>query len=517
MRLPRLLVPLVVIVLLIAFGAWRFVGAKPAEPLVPPSEASAVQAADAPASALDATEETRAELESAQTSARAPALAAPKPRAAPVASSTRLRGRVVRGPGRTPVAGASVRCAESADGLPEGLLRRDLSGAIDGRGIRSGRPVHKPHPECTSGADGRFEFGELDPQQSYTLSASAPGSGFVEDLRGLAPSDDEHLLVVQTVYRADLVALDENGEGIDAHGLEFLRYAQDAQVGDCRALELPEVRRARAALGGYGDLGLDDGLHELESSRAGTAGTRSYRFASDCDASRLGPFKVLVCCPGFERQDFEFYAWPADVQAPPTQLRLSRRSHVGSLLVHQDCSCTSAVCGHLCEGTLELESTEDGVEPRTLELSGRVREQQLVDLRAGSWRARVRARSGTFAFPPRDEPAAELVIGDGAQAILRVPVGNLGALRFQLGDGNGLPARGDALLECVGVSGPGARVPLWPGVLLRGIEAGPHEFRIVSRTSDPGVGHVPGSTGGDYDLRVEAKAGETVVVPVQMP
>ena len=293
---------------------------------------------------------------------------------------------------------------------------------------------------------------------------------------------------MKRIYVAQICATDENGHEL-VGGAEFLRYARAAQPGECESIPIR-----------------DGELVEESGPR------RSYRFASDCDLASLGPFTVLVTSPGFEREDFEFWAFPAGSSATPTVCRLKRASELrGTLRLQQECACANSVCDHLLKGRIDFEPVDVEHKPLSFELTGLVREELFQEIPAGSWRVRVHALAGSFCFPPASEPAAEIVIGEG-QSLFTLPVGKLGAIRWALrGAHAGMPAQPVFLSE-----DPGPKQQLWMSLVMRGLEPGVHIYHLSK-------GVVTGLEGGDwnaisggFELRVGVTAGEATLATVHI-
>lgn len=501
MRPPRSLLLLLLLAVLLAGGAWMLVRTKPA--------IDASEIAEAPAPALAAPKSESAPLESNSVAVRtaepqaAPALPG-KHAPIPLANSTRIRGRLVRGAGELPVAGITVRCAKQVprESPPTRLVREDGS-----RILFDGMDAETPAPAAgaVSGADGSFEFTDLDRGALYALTARGIGWSLVAPLTDVAPSEEPVTLALRRVYVARVSAVDENGEPPPGE-CEYLRYARIAAEGECDSVPLRD-----SVYHAIHEIQLPPGIGEPPRPSS-----RSYTFASDCDQARLGPFRALVCSPGFEREDFEFWAFPEEVQAQPTLFRLRRAAaSTGMLRVHQDCECSDAVCAHLLEGRLVLEPADGGAQPLEFELTGLVREQVFANIPGGSWRARVVAKAGGYSYPAAQLPPAELVIGS-EPALLHVPVEKLGAIRWKLrGPGEELAAEGLPLRFGEGASQ--TSVELWMSVVMRGVEGGTQEFEFAAARCASVEGASCSVGPVNARVLVEVKPGQTQTVVVHTP
>jgi hypothetical protein len=470
----RLLALLAALLLLLACGAWLFVRTPTVAPIR--AESSTAPALSVPPdSAL---------LEANAVPKREAAAAAP---AQPISNSTVIRGRVVRGKEQFPVIGVEVRCTtEIPPTMLEGSVARDE---------RTGRMVMRhgalPDPSqlnSTSGVDGSFQFTDLDRSALYTLSVRDPSWDLAPPMTHIPPAEEERVLAVKRIYVAQILAADENGHELEG-GCEFLRYVRVAAPGECESIPNREGEPVEAVGPG-----------------------RTYRFASDCELASLGPFTVLVTAPGFEHQDFEFWAFPAGSSATPTVLRLKRAAELrGTLRLHQECACTNTPCDHLLEGRIELEPGDAQHKPLSFDLTGLVREEVLQEIPAGTWRVRVHALAGSFCFPPAGEPPAEIVIGEG-QSLFTLPVGKLGAIRWKLrGVHDELPVQPVFLSE---EAGPTKQ--LWMSLVMRGLEAGVHTLRMTKGTLTSLEGGEWNAVEGGFELRVEVTAGETKVATVHL-
>ena len=500
MRPPRLLALLIVLAALLATGAWWFVRQQPAAVASEPTDSAEIEAHKSGEAALESntTAERKAE----------PAIAESGPNAKQhpivLADSTRIHGRVVRGALELPVAGLEIVCTQ--DLAP---MRIETPFVIDDDGKRMfGMPANMPkgsRSSCTSAADGSFEFKGLDRASLYTLSARGNGWVLVAPLASIAPSEEPRVLAVQRIYVARVLALDEDGKP-PASECQYLRYVRIAGPGECDSVPLADSP--------------PQNFRDLKLPAANEAATpsegRSYTFASDCDAARLGPFRVLICCSGFERQDFEFWAYPEEQQAEATVLRMQRAAVVtGSLRVHQDCECKESSCAHLLEGRVVLEPVEPGAQTLEFELTGLVREQTFLGIPGGTWHARVFAKHGGWCHPPLGEPPLEIVCAHAA-SLLHLPVGNLGAIRWKL-RGPAEQLASEALPLNWRENGAPASVQLWMSVVMRGIEAGAHEFEFDAArySSVEGASCVVGPA--KARLSVDVKPGETQTVVVHTP
>jgi hypothetical protein len=378
---------------------------------------------------------------------------------------------------------------------------------IDDDGQRVfGAPAKLPEvsrSSCRSAADGSFEFADLDRGSLYRLTARGLGWLLVEPLAQVAPSEEPRTLAVRRVYVARVLAADEEGKP-PASECQYLRYARVAGPGECESVPVGDSPA--------------NALRDIRLPPANGAEPvpegRSYSFASDCDAARLGPFRMLVCCAGFERQDFEFWAYPEEQHADTTLLRLQRTAAPAGLLrVQQDCGCDASFCEHLLEGRIELEPADGAQKPLTFELTGLVREQSFRDIPSGTWRVRARARFGGFCHPAEDAAPLEISIGE-APALLCIPVEKLGAIRWKLrGPGDQLASEGLAVLWR-GERGAESSAQLWMSVVMRGLEAGPQSFEFdgARYANVEGARYAPSGTKARLEVDVRPGATQTVVV-----
>src|SRR5690349_17443854 len=497
MRRPRLLALLILLAALLALGAWTLMHERPAA--VENALASAPEA-EAARDALLAVEPEA--LPQRQEASEGSAVAVP------LANSDRIRGRVVRGRDAIPVAGVEVRCWMN---LPptriEGPVRFD---SFSGRLFSQGGPLpESTSVRRTSAPDGRFEFPNLDRGARYVLEARGSGWTLVERLVDLAPSEEECTLVVQRIYVARVLATDEQGVPPET-SCQYLRYARVAGPGDCASLPLTEPPPSPSK-----KIQLPAGVDPLP----GPPGER-YAFTSDCDSPRLGPFRILICCAGFQRQDFEFWAYPEGMDGGVTEFRLQRVSdQAGTLRVVQDCGCKGSICEHLLEGELHLESVDGSQKPLEFELTGLAREQVFADLPVGSWRLRVRARNGGFCYPGAEAAPMEVTIG-AEPAVVQLPVASLGMIRWSLRGPGEVPVGRPLELNWQG-SGPGETATLWTSLVMRGVESGPRVFELSGRKFDlteTKLDHVEGardvSSGEQMRIEVDVLAGETRTVVV---
>lgn len=466
MRRPRLLALLIVIAALLALGAWTFMHERPG------AVESALASAPAPEATRDALLAVEPEALPQRQVAAAPIV--------PLASSNRIRGRVVRGPLAIPVAGVEVRCTKL---LPQTRLEgsvRIISAKLP--------PPEEPQASCTSGSDGGFEFTGLDRGALYTLRARGLGWVLLEPLGALAPAEEERTLAVRRIYTARVLATDENGLP-PKPSPQYLRYARTAATGECESLPLGQ-------------------------SAAGT--DQSYEFASDCDAPTLGPFRIMIRCDGFKVQDFEFWAYPEGFQADVTTFRLKRvRNDSGMLHLVQTCGKEEDFCEHLVEGMLELEPA-DGSAPLRFDLTGLVREQTFDGIPQGRCRLRVHARLGGFSYPGVGEPPEEIAIGP-EPLNFQLPVRNLGAIRWKLRGPGDEPAGERVRILRRGSDGSEESTELWMNVVMRGVPAGEHAFEIGSDKFTSVEGAYASAGSGRSILHVQVAPGETQTVVVHTP
>jgi len=424
--------------------------------------------------------------------------------AVPLASSDRIRGRVVRGRDAIPVAGVEVRCWKN---LPptrvEGPFRFDeLSGRMLGQ---NGPLPESPSLRCTSGPDGRFEFPDLDRSAHYALEARGRGWVLVERLADVAPSEEELILAVQRVYVSQVLAIDESGASLP-DSCQYLRYARVPAPGECTSLPFAELQTSAWPI--------RQASFRTDQPRYRTG--EQYAFTSDCDAPRLGPFRILICCAGFERQDFEFWAYPEGFPSEVTTFRLRRaQDDSGALHVRQVCDCTGSSCGHLVEGTLQLASADASAEALQFYLTGTSREQEFGGIPKGRWRLQAYARYGGFSSPSERRSPVDIEIGE-KPALFEIQVRELGAISWQV------RAPGDRM----------ASEPLWivrratdreestnisSSVVMRGIPAGEHEFELDARKYSRVEGALVKASSGGSVLQVHVLPGETQLVVVHTP
>jgi hypothetical protein len=399
--------------------------------------------------------------------------------------------------------GMEVRCARTlADLLEQEPIGSDAD--LSNLGVAAWANSPPSRMNCHSDVEGRFEFNELEGGQEYMLVALGSGWAMTEELADLLPSDEERLLVLQRIYAAALCATDEAGMPV-GNRCEFLRYVRAVRSDECPATECSGsvvIRELSDAL----DLG--DPLQSVVASPK-----CNYRFASDCDLPQLGPFRVLVCCPGFERQDFEFWARPAGVREAPDELRLRRLSEEsGSLVIRQDCPCTEKQCAHMLQLEAELIPTRTGLPERRQQLWSFDRETRLDAIPVGTYNVRLRAPQGTFAYPPLDEPPAAVDIKAG-ETLLRIPLGHLGVLRWQWNDGKSEQLQNPVHIELLSRGGlsnePVMRSDVWVSAEMRGIEQGSHVFRLSGARIDSVDGGELRAIDGAWELRADVQAGQT--------
>ena len=287
MRPPRLLALLIVLAALLAAGAWWFVRQQPAAVASEPTDSAEIEAHKSGELTILVGKQVEAALEINTTAERKaePAIAESGPNAKQhpiaLADSTRIHGRVVRGALELPVAGLEIVCTQ--DLAP---MRIETPFVIDDDGKRMfGMPANMPkgsRSSCTSAADGSFEFKGLDRASLYTLSARGNGWVLVAPLASIAPSEEPRVLAVQRIYVARVLALDEDGKP-PASECQYLRYVRIAGPGECDSVPLADSP--------------PQNFRDLKLPAANEAATpsegRSYTFASDCDAARLGPFRGL--------------------------------------------------------------------------------------------------------------------------------------------------------------------------------------------------------------------------------
>jgi len=381
--------------------------------------------------------------------------------AADAPSSTRIRGRVVHGSEDLPVAGLVVH-------------------ALPGQGLGAQLSQRLPAiVQRTSGADGRFEFEDCSPERIHTLIVGGLGTGwFLGNPVHTRPSEEELLLRVKRLYSASLRALGEDGHPPTRH-VAFL-----------------EVGRAAGQVEGAAEI--------LSQSAPDTVGGAAYRIQlmSADDLPRLGPFHVRITCPGYETRRFEFWAQPEEQPAHVTELQLVRNAEVfGTLALNAECGCSDRACYHGFSGQLVLQPADRSQSSLAFEVTGH---------------ARVRANTGGFCFPRASEQAADLVIGAG-RTDWRVPVSNLGEIRWEVRDPDGNFSNASMTLECK-LPG-GAEHPNWCGSMdvYTGLEAGTREFHLAGGVLDKLEGGSFSVAGDGYDLRVDVVAGEsrTVVMHVR--
>jgi hypothetical protein len=472
MRRPRLLALLILFAALLALGVWTLM----------PAHSSAFASTLASAPEHEAQSDAPLALEPELAPQRQDAAVALAP-AAPLANSDRIRGRVVRGRVAIPVAGVVVDCSKiAAPTRRVGPVRIDLGARFQ---------TEEPGPSCTSGPDGSFEFKQLDRGALYTLSAGGSGWMLLEPLAAIAPSEDERTLTVGRIYVARVLATDENDVPID-RGCQYLRYARVPGPGECKSMPC------------------DSSPPRLEPGGR-TAGA-VYEFASDCDAPSLGPFRILICCSGFERQDFEFWAYPKGFRSDATTFRLRRsQDKAGMLRVHQECGCGGASCEHLLEGRLDLEALDGTQNPQSFDLEGLVREQLFTNVPAGRWRARVHAKYGGFCYPAADQAAVEITIGD-EPALLPIAVADLGAIHFVV------QVDGERLEEIpLAWQGQGGTTSLWTSLVMRGVVSGSHTFESTAASCGGVEGARYTASGEKVYIAVDVVPGETRTVTIHPP
>jgi hypothetical protein len=318
----------------------------------------------------------------------------------------------------------------------------------------------------------------------------------VEPLAAVAPSEEERVLAVRRIYTARVLATDENGLP-PVGGCQYLRYARSPGPGECESVQLSQS--------------------SVSSEAEGSAANQFYEFASDCDAPSLGPFRILICSAGFERQDFEFWAYPEGFQAEVTTFRLKRvQDDTGMLRLWQLCGCKESFCPHLVEGELELEPAEGSGKWLRFDLTGLVREQDFAGIPKGRWRLRVRALKGGFSFPSENDPPQEIAIG--AEALLfHLPVGNLGAIRWQLRGTTEELAREQLRILRRGTDGSEESTAVWMSVVMRGVPAGEQAFEVQTDKFSRVEGAFATAGGGRSILHVQVAPGETQTVVVHAP
>jgi len=474
MHRPRLLALLILFAALLALGAWTLMHERPG------AVENALASAPEPEAARDALLAVDPEAHPQRQEAAAPVV--------PLTSSNRIRGRVVRGSQSVPVAGIEVRCSKNAPPTRMvGPVRIDIGARFQ---------TEEPGPSCTSGPDGSFEFTGLDPSALYTLRARGIGWLLVEPLAAIAPAEDERTLAVRRIYTARVLATDENGLP-PVSSCEYLRYARVAGLGECESTPLSQASEGSAS--------------------EGSPPSQVYEFASDCDAPSLGPFRILICCTGFERQDFEFWAYPEGFQSDVTTLRLKRvRDDTGTLRLSQVCGCKGSFCDHLVEGELELVPAEGSGKPLLFDLTGLEREQDFAGIPKGRWQLRVRARRGGFLYPSEGEPPQEVSIG--AEALLvQLSVHNLGAIRWHVrGTGEELAREQLRIFRRV-TDRVEERTDIWMSVVMRGVPAGEHAFEVETDKFSSVEGAFATAGSGRSILHVQVAPGEAQEVVVHTP